>query len=183
MPWPRSISREPQLGHRLVPVVIRAGEHRDLPDITRIYNHYVLTSHVTFDVEPVTLGERELWFPGFGPRGRQRLYVAEDEGRSVGYATSTPIRPKPAYVPSVETTVYVSPERVGRGIGRILYEKLLSALEEEDVHRAYAGIALPNPPSVALHEALGYRHVGTFSEAGRKFGRYWSIGWWERRFE
>ncbi len=163
--------------------MIRAGEHRDLPDIARIYNHYVLTSHVTFDVEPMTLGERELWFPGFGPRGRHRLFVAEDEGRAVGYATSTPIRPKPAYAPSVETTLYVSPERVSRGIGRILYEQLLGALEEEDVHRAYAGIALPNPPSVALHEALGYRHVGTFSEAGRKFGRYWSIGWWERRFQ
>lgn len=171
------------LAGRPVPTVIRPAEHRDLADLVRIYNHYVLTSHVTFDVEPVSLGERELWLAEFGPRGRQRLFVADDEGRAVGYASSTPIRPKPAYAPSVETTLYVSPDRVGRGIGRTLYEKLLSVLEEEDVHRAYAGIALPNPPSVALHEALGYRHVGTFSEAGRKFGRYWSIGWWERRFQ
>ncbi len=165
-----------------MPVLIRAAEHRHLPDLVRIYNHYVLTSHVTFDVEPVTVGERELWLAGFGARGRHRLFVAEEEGRAVAYACSTPIRPKPAYAPSVETTLYVSPERVGRGIGQLLYERLLSTLDEEDVHRAYAGIALPNLPSVSLHEALGYRHVGTFSEAGRKFGRYWSIGWWERRF-
>jgi phosphinothricin acetyltransferase len=60
-----------------------------------------------------------------------------------------------------------------------LYEALLDALRVEDVHRAYAGLALPNPASVALHERFGFREIGTYREVGRKFGRYWSVRWYE----
>ncbi len=162
-------------------ITIRAAEAGDLSGIVAILNHYVLHSHVTFDTRPFTVAERQAWFDGFATAGRHRLLVAHDGALVLGYASSTPIRPKPAYDPSVETTIYVEPSATGRGLGRQLYTTLLQLLSAEDVHRAYAGIALPNPGSIALHESLGFRHVGTFDEAGRKFGRYWSIGWWERR--
>jgi phosphinothricin acetyltransferase len=67
-------------------------------------------------------------------------------------------------------------------IAGALLQALLSELETEDVHRACAGIALPNPTSVRLHDRFGYRHVGTFTEQGRKFGRYWDVAWFERAF-
>jgi phosphinothricin acetyltransferase len=67
-----------------------------------------------------------------------------------------------------------------RGVGRALYDALFEALETEDVHRAYAGITLPNDASVGLHERFGFRPVGVFDEVGRKFGRYWSVGWYEK---
>jgi phosphinothricin acetyltransferase len=162
--------------------VIRPAEAADLAGIVRILNHYIEHSHVTFDTRPFAPEERRPWFDGFGSTGRYRLLVAHDGPRLVGYASSTAIRPKPAYDPSVETTIYLDPAATSHGIGRRLYARLLDLLAEEEVHRAYAGIALPNPASIALHEALGFRHVGTFDEAGRKLGRYWSIGWWERRF-
>jgi phosphinothricin acetyltransferase len=161
---------------------IRAAEAADLPGIVGILNHYIVHSHVTFDTRRFEVAERRAWFDTFGTTGRYRLVVAQDGSRIVGYASSTPIRPKPAYDPSVETTIYLEPAATGRGLGRRLYAQLLDRLADEDVHRAYAGIALPNPGSIALHESLGFRHVGTFDEAGRKFGRYWSIGWWERPF-
>ena len=163
-------------------IAIRPAEPADLPGIVGLLNHYIITSHVTFDTRPFEVAERRTWFEAFRATGRYRLLVAHDGTRVVGYASSTPIRPKPAYDPSVETTIYLDPAATGRGLGRRLYAQLIDLLAEADVHRAYAGIALPNPGSIALHESLGFRHVGTFDEAGRKFGRYWSIAWWERPF-
>ena len=119
-------------------------------------------------------------------RGRHQLFVAaeqDDQGiraEPVGYASSSPFRPKAAYDTSVETSVYVAPEWTGRGVGRKLYERLFAALAAEDVHRAYAGITIPNPGSIALHERFGFTLIGVFTHAGRKFGRYWDVAWYEK---
>ena len=159
---------------------VRPARVSDLPALNVLYNHYVETTPITFDVEPVTLEEREAWFRGFGAAGPHRLLVAESGGELVGYACSHRFRPKRAYDTSVETTVYAAPDRPRRGIGSALYTALLRALADEDVHRAYAGITLPNPASIALHERFGFRPAGTFDEVGRKFGRWWSVRWYER---
>ena len=68
---------------------------------------------------------------------------------------------------------------MGRGAGSRLYEGLFKALAGEDVHRAYAGIALPNPASVGLHERFGFKRVAHFTEQGRKFGQFWDVVWYE----
>ncbi|MDH3455367.1 MAG: GNAT family N-acetyltransferase [Gemmatimonadota bacterium] len=161
---------------------IRQAVPRDYQAILDIYNHYIVHSHVTFDVEPFTLSDRSRWFALFAPIGRHRMFVA-DAGSIVGYACSTPFRPKEAYATSVETTVYVDPAHTGKGIGRCVYESLLQALEDEDAHRAYAVIALPNPASVRLHEQLGFHRAAVLDQAGRKFGKYWDISWYERSLE
>lgn len=100
--------------------------------------------------------------------------------RILGYATSSPHRPKPAYGTSVETTVYVAPDAGRRGIGSLLYDALFEALAEQDVHRAYAGITQPNEASRRLHARFGFRYIGTYHEIGRKFGRYWDVAWYEK---
>ena len=147
--------------------------------ISDIYNHYVLTSHVTFDVEPTTPEQRREWFSHYGTTGRHRLLVAVD-GEILGYATSSPFKDRRAYETSVETSVYLAPTATQRGIGALLYDALFAALAGEDVHRAYAEIALPNPGSVALHERFGFRKVAHFTEVGRKMGSYWDVAWYER---
>lgn len=172
----RSAARAPSLDG----VAIQRGVEADLDALNRLYNHFVTTTHVTFDVEPITSEQRLEWFRGFADSGPHQLFVALRQGRFAGFVHSKPFRPKAAYAPSVETTVYLDPEVHGGGIGTALYGELFSALRTEDVHRAYAGIALPNPASVALHQRLGFRSVGTFDEVGRKFGRFWSVQWWER---
>lgn len=159
---------------------IRTGEESDLPELTAIYNHYVTSTPITFDLTPSTVEERRTWFDAHPPTGPHRLLVAEEAGTILGYATSSRFRPKPAYLPSVETSVYLSPDAVGRGVGSRLYEALFAALATEDVHRAYAGIALPNAASERLHLRFGFTPVGTFREVGRKFGRYWDVLWLER---
>lgn len=153
----------------------------DLPALTALYNHYVVNTPITFDVEPFEVEQRRAWFEHYAPTGRHRLLVAECDGRVAGYATSSAFRPKAAYDPSVETTIYLAPDVTGRGLGTRLYRALFESLASEDVHRAYAGITLPNPASLALHHAFGFRSVGRYDEVGRKLGRFWSVEWLEKK--
>jgi phosphinothricin acetyltransferase len=161
-------------------VEVRPATANDLAALNDIYNQYVTEAHYTFDVEPMTMETRREWFTHYGTTGRHRLMVAVSEGRAIGYASNSSFRPKAAYETSVETTVYLAHESVGRGAGSRLYEVLFRHLEREDVHRAYAGIALPNPASIALHERFGFKRVAHFTEQGRKFGRYWDVAWYEK---
>lgn len=161
-------------------MLIRAGRPEDLPALTDLYNHYVVHSPATFDERPFTVGQRQEWFAHYAADGPYRLLVADDGGAIAGYATSSPFRPKPGYRSTVETTVYLAAEHTGRGLGTRLYRALFDALAGEDLHRAVAGVALPNPASVALHERAGFRPVGTFTEVGIKFGRLLDVAWFER---
>jgi phosphinothricin acetyltransferase len=161
-------------------VEIRTAERRDLPRLTEIYNHYVLNTPVTFDVEPYTVERRVAWFEQFEPTGRHRLLVAESGGNVIGYAGTTRFRPKAAYETTVETTIYCAPDTVGKGVGKRLYASLFEALRGEDIHRFVAGYALPNPATAAIHKHFGFKVVGVFTENGRKFGKYWDVCWVER---
>jgi phosphinothricin acetyltransferase len=160
--------------------VVRAAVPADLPAMTDIYNHYVRTSAVTFDTTEFTVDARQEWFSHYATTGPHRLLVAVDGDEVLGHVTSGPLRPKPAYATSVETSVYLRPEATGRGLGTLLYRAIFDALAGQDLHRAYAGVALPNDASVRLHERVGFRQVGTYVEVGRKFGRYWDVLWFER---
>ena len=159
---------------------VRAGSEQDLHAINEIYNGYVQETHFTFDIEPITLDARREWFSHYATTGRHRLLVATSHDALIGFASSGRFRPKTAYETSVETSIYLAPDAVGRGAGSKLYGELFGALEGEDVHRAYAGISLPNPASIALHERFGFKRVAHFTEQGRKFGRYWDVAWFEK---
>ncbi|HTD21979.1 MAG TPA: GNAT family N-acetyltransferase [Terriglobales bacterium] len=161
-------------------ILIRMATKDDLPRLTEIYNYYVVSTPVTFDVEPYTVERRATWFQQFGPTGRYRLLVAEQSGGVVGYAGTTRFRPKAAYDTTVETTIYCDLSAAGKGIGRRLYTALFETIAGEDIHRILAGYTLPNPASAALHQRFGFKPAGTFSENGRKFGRYWDVMWTER---
>jgi phosphinothricin acetyltransferase len=161
--------------------IVRPAVEGDLPRLTRIYNYYVVNTPITFDLQPLTIEERWPWFDEHSEHGRYRLLVADDgAGQLLGYASTGRFRSKAAYDPTVETSIYCAPEAVGRGIGTLLYRELFRAIAEEDIHRLVAGITLPNTASVALHRRFRFHQVGIFSANGRKFGRYWDVGWFER---
>jgi phosphinothricin acetyltransferase len=161
-------------------VEIRVARRDDLGALTSIYNHYVVHTPITFDLTPFTVDGRRPWFDEHGAAGRYRLFVAVESGTVVGYASTSRFRQKAAYDTTVETSVYCSAAAVGRGIGRALYDTLFASIAGEDIRRVVAGVTLPNAASVALHERYGFRRVGTFSENGRKFDRYWDVAWFER---
>lgn len=159
---------------------IRPARPEDLAPLTALYNYYIEQTPITFDLEPYTPEGRRPWFDQFAETGRHRLLVATQGDALLGYAGCHGFRSKAAYDPSIETTIYLAHDAVGKGLGVRLYEALFEALEGEDVHRAYAGVTLPNDASLALHERFGFEEVGCFREVGRKFDRYWDVVWLER---
>jgi phosphinothricin acetyltransferase len=160
-------------------VQIRPACEDDLAPLNEIYNYYVRETYITFDIEPITMEQRRAWFDHYDVAGRHRLLVAVDDA-VVGYASSSPWHERPAYETSVETSIYLAPQATGRGVGTALYSSLFEVLENEDVHRAYGGVSIPNPASIALHEHFGFRRVAYYSEQGRKFGRYWDVAVYEK---
>jgi len=160
-------------------VNVRPVRPDDATGINAVYNHYIRATPITFDIEEWDPSSRDAWIHAHGG-GRHQALVAVDDERVVGYASSGPWRPKAAYERSVETSIYLAPDHVGRGYGRALYAALFDALVGHDIHRLLAGVTMPNDSSVALHEAFGFRQVGYFTEQGYKFGRYWDVAWFER---
>ena len=158
---------------------IRPVERRDLARLVDIYNHYVATTHFTFDTEPYSVETRMPWLEQFDGK-RHRCFVLVDNDVVQGYASSAALKPKAAYGTSVEVSVYLAPGLTGRGHGPSLYRCLFASLALEDVHRAYALIALPNAPSLALHRAFGFVEAAHLNEVGRKFGRYWDVVYLEK---
>lgn len=159
---------------------LRPGRAGDLARLTAIYNHWVRESAWTLDLDEVTPEERRAWLERHGATGRHRLIVAENDGVVAGWAASSPYRPRRGFDATVETSVYLDPACIGRGLGTRLYRELFAVLRGEDVHRAVAAITLPNPASVALHERVGFAPVGCFRECGRKHGRLWDVLWMDR---
>jgi phosphinothricin acetyltransferase len=160
---------------------IRHGRLSDLDVISRIYDHYVATTHFSFDLEPPVAERWPRWFEQFSETGRHQLFVAVRGDGVLGYACSTPFKSRAAYDVSIETTVYLAAGAVGAGIGRRLMQSVITAVTLAGAHRAYAGVALPNNASEALHRRLGYRRVGVLTEVGKKFDRYWDVAWYEKR--
>jgi len=165
-------------------VQVSPGTEDDLIALTDIYNHYIRETAITFDVTPLAPDERRPWLllhPEDGPHRLLVARIAGSGGRVLGYATSSAFRPKAAYATSVETSIYLAPDAGGRGIGTLLYGRLFELLATQDVHRAYAGVTVPNEASVRIHERFGFRQVGLYEEVGRKFGRYHDVAWFEKR--
>ena len=103
--------------------------------------------------------------------------VAEQDGDLLGYAYASQHRDRQAYRFAADVAAYV--REPGRGVGRALYEVLLPALRERGFRHACAGIALPNEPSVRLHEAFGFELVGVYRNIGFKGGEWRDVGWWQ----
>jgi phosphinothricin acetyltransferase len=165
-------------------IAVRPATVADLPALTDIYNHYVVNTPITFDLQPFTVDARREWFGEHSHGGRHRLLVAvlenNEERETVGYASTSRFRTRAAYDTTVESSVYCRATLVRRGIGTALYRALFDAIKDEDINRIVAGVTLPNVASIALHERCGFRQVGTLSSVGRKFDRYWDVAWLER---
>ncbi|HEU0075801.1 MAG TPA: GNAT family N-acetyltransferase [Dehalococcoidia bacterium] len=165
------------------PVLVHYGKASDATALNDLYNHYIETTPITFDLKPWSLEQRLAWVDGFREGGPYRLLVAERDGVLAGYACSTRFRDKAAYSSTIETSIYCRHDVIGNGIGSLLYEALFEALRGEPVHKAIAGITLPNDASVALHRRFGFKLTGVNHEVGRKFDQYWDVAWYEKALE
>ncbi len=163
-------------------MMIRDAVGDDAAAINAIYNHYITDTHVSFDTVPWSEEGRRRWVEEHATNPLHPVLVGVVDGAVVGFASGSTFRPKAAYAQSVETTIVLHPDTVGKGLGRPLLEALLVRLAEVGAHRAYAIVALPNDASVRVHKDVGYTSLGVQHEVGRKFDRYWSTELLEYRF-
>jgi phosphinothricin acetyltransferase len=156
-------------------IVVRDSTDADVPRCAEIYGHHVATSTASFELDPPTIDELARRREANLALGLPWL-VAGHEGHVVGFAYAGPWRLRPAYEWTVEDTVYVDHEAVGRGIGRQLLEVLVercTALGKRQMIGVIGGSAIE--ASVGLHEALGFHRVGTLEGVGWKFEEWLDV--------
>jgi L-amino acid N-acyltransferase YncA len=163
-------------------ITVRDASESDHQSIAEIYNYYVLNTTITFEEEVVTISEMGRRVESVRSAGLPWIVLVLDQ-ETVGYAYATLWKTRSAYRFSVETTVYVAVKHVGQGIGSVLYEHLLNDLRTRKIHSVIAGIALPSPHSIALHEKFGFRNVARFHEVGFKFSQWLDVGYWQKSLE
>jgi L-amino acid N-acyltransferase YncA len=156
---------------------IRLATPEDAEQVRAIYAPYCYTP-ISFELEPPSVEEM---------RGRlvkvldqYPWLISEADGEVLGYVYAAPHRERAAYCWSVDTTVYVRHGRQRRGVGRALYTALLTVVPLQGYMNAYAGITLPNPASVGLHEAMGFQPVGVYRQVGFKCGAWYDVAWFQR---
>ena len=158
------------------PWSIRLATERDAEQVAAIYAPNVTDSIISFESEPP--GADQMRRRIEATLERYPWLVCDRQGRVLGYAYAGAHGSRAAYRWSVDVSVYVHGEAHRTGVGRALYASLFAALELQGFYNAYAGATLPNPPSVGLHEAMGFRPVGVYQGTGYKMGAWHDVGWW-----
>lgn len=159
-------------------VIIRLATGNDATGILAIYAPIVRETAISFEVTPPDVNQMRQRIESI--LGRFPWLVCADGNHILGYAYASPHRERAAYQWSVDVSVYVDAQARRSGVGRSLYTSLLNLLDVQGFYNAYAGINLPNPASVGLHEAVGFRLVGIYRSVGYKLERWHDVGWWHR---
>jgi L-amino acid N-acyltransferase YncA len=159
---------------RIVRPTIRLAQRRDAEAIRQIYNQEVLGSTVTFDLVPRTLDDQLEWLDEHAG-GYPAIVAVTEDGTVVGFGALSPWRPRPAYLPTVEDSVYVGGEWRGQGVGRMLLKELVHLAETHGFHSVLARIVGGHHASIALHAACGFEAAGVEREVGRKFGKWLDV--------
>lgn len=158
---------------------IRDAAPADLPAMLAIYNDVIATTTAIYDYTPRALEAHEAWL-----RTKQEqnwpVLVADDDGAVAGYGSYGPFRPWPAYLHSVENSIYVAADRRGRGIGSVLLPAIIDHAARRGFHTMIAGIDAANEGSLRLHGKFGFRKVAQFHEVGWKFDRWLDLVFLQR---
>jgi L-amino acid N-acyltransferase YncA len=158
-------------------MTIRHASPKDAGGILEIYAPFCLATAVTFETQPPTVDEL-----------RQRItrtltvlpwLVCVQVGLIYGYAYASRHRERAGYRWSVDVSVYVRDGHRRKGLGRALYSSLFAILRLQGFYNVLAGIGLPNPASVSLHESMGLRPLGVYQGIGFKCGQWHDVGWWQ----
>ena len=162
---------------RSLATIRSADPERDAAACAAIYAPHVEAAPISF--EEIAPDAAEMAARIERIRATHPWLVAERGGEVVGYAYACPHRQRTAYRWSVDASVYVATGQAGQGVGHDLYTELCERLRRQRFRMACAGITLPNPASIALHESLGFVQVGTMRQIGFKAGAWRDVGWWQ----
>ncbi len=153
--------------------MIRDAAPADLEAVTALYGREVLHGTATFELDPPSLAAMTTRFNAVRDKGLPWL-VAEIDGVFAGYAYAAPFRPRPAYRYGVEGSIYVDEGARGAGVGRALLTELIVRVRSLGLRHVIGAISdsETSQASIALHERLGFRSVGTYHQVGWKFDRW-----------
>jgi phosphinothricin acetyltransferase len=163
-------------------VLVRSARRDDMKSVCEIYNQYILESAATFEFEAHEPAEWEELYDEVIQPGSHLLVVADNDGEILGYAKTSDFNEREGYSTSVQLSIFIKPEATGQGIGSALYDEVIPLLENR-WHRVYAGIALPNPGSIALHKRFGFERCALYKEVGFKLDRFWDVAWYEKALD
>lgn len=155
---------------------IRLATPPDAAQCAAIYAPHVRDSAVSFEYDVPTAEDIDARIRLTLERLPWLVCASGDE--VLGYAYAAPHQERAAFRWSVNVSVYVRDGHQRQGVGKALYTSLFACLRVLGYHNAYAAIALPNDASIGLHEAMGFRHIGTFDDVGYKFKQWHAVGWW-----
>jgi len=152
-------------------VDVRDATEADLEAILAIYNDAVINTTAVYDYAPRSMEAEQKWFAA---KQEQKLPVlaAVQGGVVVGFASYGPFRPWPAYLHTIENSIYVAPDRRGHGVGAALLGPLIERARAGGYHTMVAGIDASNAASMRLHAKFGFTQAGHFREVGWKFDRW-----------
>ena len=150
-------------------LTVRRATLEDLGAITQIYNQAILKTVATFDTDPKTPEEQTIWFTGHGPD--YPILVGDDNGLVVGWASLSKWSDRCGYSHAAEISLYVDEKHQGKGIGRKLLQAIVQEGQKAGLHTVIARIAEGSEASINLHKSVGFEHIGTMKEVGRKFGK------------
>jgi phosphinothricin acetyltransferase len=156
---------------------IRPATEADAESIRSIYAPFCESTAVSFEITAPTIAEMQERIRKISVQ--HPWLVCEAGEKVVGYAYACAHRERAAYRWSVDVAVYIAEGKWRSGIGRGLYTSLFKILVLQGYFKAYAGVTLPNPGSVGLHEAMGFTPVGIYRSVGYKEGAWRDVGWWE----
>jgi phosphinothricin acetyltransferase len=156
---------------------IRFAEPRDAAAMQAIYAPNVESTAISFELQTPSVEEMSARIVKVSTQ--YPWLVCEIDGRIAGYVYACAHRERAAYRWAVDVTVYVDAADRRRGVGRALYTSLLEILRQQGYAKAYAGITLPNPGSVGVHEAVGFTPVAVYRGVGYKLGQWRDVGWWQ----
>lgn len=167
-------------------ICVRAAMPQDAEQLLEIYTPFVISedcsvSNVSFELTAPSLAEFRQRIVDIS--SKYPYLVGEKNGQILGYVYCHPYRERLAYQWSVEVTIYLAPVGQGKGLGRLLYETMEKLLCLQGVTMAYSCITLGNEHSIKMHEALGYRLIGTFSKSGCKNGQWLDTVWLEKQLQ
>lgn len=152
---------------------------RHAAPILDILNEAIVNSTALYDYVTRPAESMAGWFRGKQEGGYPVIGAEADDGSLLGFASYGPFRAWPAYKYTVENGIYIEKSHRGRGLGKVLLQRLVARARTDDRHVIVAGIDMANRASIALHESLGFQHSGTVRQVGFKFGRWLDLGFYQ----
>jgi len=159
--------------------IVHCTFERHADAILEIFNEAIVNSTALYDYKPRTSQNMVGWFEAKRAGGFPVIGIENPDGVLLGFGSYGSFRAWPAYKYTVEHSVYIHEDHRGKGLGRVVMQELIAAARQNDMHAMMGGIDATNSGSIALHERLGFRHVGTLPQVGFKFGRWLDLAFYQ----